>query len=242
MSYLWGYSLVPTLPSSVMESSWVQFSAPLPGRVDTHPLGCHRARISDWVVPGQAHLGPGAGGGLREGRRFRLLSGHYPTQIQVSGSPRECSPALEQAALDAYDKIVGLGLEDLCVDGCIVKVPCGGQAARPSPVDLGKQGTKRSVMVEAHGIPVGVQVALANRHDSPLLAPTLECLGWFGFDLPEHITVHLDAGYDSRRTRELLEVLGCQARISPGTNPNNCGRTTSGKHQPLIVNTSYISR
>lgn len=94
---------------------------------------------------------------------------------------------LEQAALDAYDKIVGLGLEDLCVDGCIVKAPCGGQAAGPSPVDRGKQGTKRSVMVEGHGIPVGVQVAPANRHDSPLLAPALECLGRFGFDLPEHV-------------------------------------------------------
>ncbi len=69
---------------------------------------------------------------------------------------------LEQAALNAYDKIVGLGLEDLCVDGCIVKAPCGGQAAGPSPVDRGKQGTKRSVMVEGHGIPVGVQVAPAN--------------------------------------------------------------------------------
>ena len=140
--------------------------------------------------------------------------------------------ALEQAAPDAYDKIVGPGLEELCVDGCI-QGPCGGG---------GKQGTKRSVMVEGRGIPVGAQVAPANRHDLPLLAPTPECLDRFGFDLPEHITVHPDAGYDSRKTRELLEVLGCQAWISPGTSPNNCGRTTSGKHQPLIVNTSYISR
>ena len=118
-----------------------------------------------------------------------------------------------QAALEAYDRVVGLGLEDLCVDGCILKAPCGGQAAGPSPVDRGKQGTKRSVMTEGHGIPIGVVVAPANRHDSPLLEPTLERLGRFGFDLPERITVHLDAGYDSRRTRELLEVLGCDAQI-----------------------------
>ena len=64
----------------------------------------------------------------------------------------------------------------------------------------------------------------SNRHDSPLLAPTLECLGRFGFDLPEHITVHLDAGYDSRKTRELLEVLGCHARISPRGTPLQAGR------------------
>ncbi len=124
-----------------------------------------------------------------------------------------------QAALEAYDKVVGLSLEDLCVDGCIVKAPCGGQAAGPSPVDRGKQGTKRSVMTEGHGTPVGVVVAPANRHDSPLLEPTLERLGRFGFDLPERITVHLDAGYDSRRTRELLEVLGCDARISARGTP-----------------------
>ena len=104
-----------------------------------------------------------------------------------------------------------------------MKAPCGGQTAGPSPVDQGKQGTKRSVMVESHGIPVGVQVAPANRHDSPLLAPTLEYLGRFGFDLPEHITVHLDAGYDSRKTREPLEVLGCQARISPRGTPLQAG-------------------
>ena len=35
-----------------------------------------------------------------------------------------------------------------------------------------------------------------------------------GFSLPEHITVHLDAGYDSHKTRERLAVLGCEGRIS----------------------------
>ena len=65
-----------------------------------------------------------------------------------------------QAALEGYDKVIGLGLEDLCVDGSIVKDPCGGQTAGPSPVDRGKHGTKRSVTTEGHGIPVGVVVAL----------------------------------------------------------------------------------
>ncbi|MEO7131295.1 MAG: IS5/IS1182 family transposase, partial [Dermatophilaceae bacterium] len=55
-------------------------------------------------------------------------------------------------------------------------------------------------------------------HDSPLLRPTLECLGRFetrfGVGLPEHITVHLDAGYDSGKTRELLDELGCDSVIS----------------------------
>ena len=35
-------------------------------------------------------------------------------------------------------------LEQLAVDSCTTKAPCGGQAAGPSPVDRRKQGLKRS--------------------------------------------------------------------------------------------------
>src|SRR5829696_6690589 len=57
--------------------------------------------------------------------------------------------ALEGIALAAYDRIIGLELADVCVDGCITKAPCGGQKAGKSPVDRGKQGIKRSTMVDA---------------------------------------------------------------------------------------------
>ena len=72
--------------------------------------------------------------------------------------------------------------------------------AGPSPVDRRKQGMKRSVLVEGYGIPLGRVLAGANRHDSPLLDPTLDLLDDLG-PLPEEITVHLDAGYDSGKTR-----------------------------------------
>lgn len=52
-----------------------------------------------------------------------------------------------------------------------------------------------------HGIPLGVVAALANRNDSPLLAPTLEKLGQFVDYQAEQITVHLDAGCDPSKTR-----------------------------------------
>jgi len=63
----------------------------------------------------------------------------------------------------------------------------------------------------------------ANRNDSPLLAPTLENLSRFGFELPEKITVHLDAGYDSGKTRELLTGLGCDFVISTKGTPLQAG-------------------
>ncbi len=134
---------------------------------------------------------------------------------------------LEELCLDAYDRIVGLELGDVTVDGCITKAPCGGETAGKSPVDRGKQGTKRSLLVDAAGIPLGCVVAPANRHDSPLLRPTLEKLGRFehrfGVGLPGQITVHLDAGYDSKNTRALLDELGCDAVISTKGTPLQAG-------------------
>lgn len=78
-------------------------------------------------------------------------------------------------------------------------------------------------MVDGSGIPLGCVAAGANCHDSPLLAPTLEKLGRFGFDLPERITVHLDAGYDSHKTRALLDTLGCDYIISTKGEPLQAG-------------------
>src|SRR3954451_4407222 len=42
---------------------------------------------------------------------------------------------LEHIALEAYDRLVGLDPGDTTDDGCIVKAPCGGEAAGRSPVD-----------------------------------------------------------------------------------------------------------
>ena len=36
---------------------------------------------------------------------------------------------LEQIALDSYNTMIGLDLEDVAVERCIVKAPCGGEAA-----------------------------------------------------------------------------------------------------------------
>ena len=100
---------------------------------------------------------------------------------------------------ESYDRTVGLALEELAVDGCITKAPGGGQCAGPSPRDWRKLGMKRSLLVEGRGVPLGRVLAPANRHDSPLLAPTLDKLDDLG-PLPDDITVHLDAACDSQKT------------------------------------------
>jgi len=86
---------------------------------------------------------------------------------------------LRGIALQAYDRFIGLELSEVAIDGCITKAPCGGEKgekAGRSPVDRGKQGTKRSRAVDANGIPIGAVTAPTNRHDSPLLTETLDAV------------------------------------------------------------------
>jgi hypothetical protein len=120
---------------------------------------------------------------------------------------------LQKIALDSYDRMIGLELNDVAVDCCITKAPCGGDKAGRSPVDRGKQGVKRSMVVDANGIPLGTIAAPANRHDSPLLEETLDTTEVLG-EFPERVSVHLDRGYDSKVTREKLRIRGFLAEIS----------------------------
>jgi IS5 family transposase len=69
-------------------------------------------------------------------------------------------------------------------------------------------------MTDGYGIPLGRVLAGANCHDSPLPAPTLDLLDGLG-PLPNDITVHLDAGYDSGKTRITLDERGLPGRIAP---------------------------
>ncbi|MGI8647859.1 MAG: IS5 family transposase [Mycobacteriales bacterium] len=204
---------MPAVISSIIEPVWDQFAALLPERVVSHPWGAHRARINDRIVFDKLVEV------LVFGVAYTKIADTTCSATTLRHRRDEWIAAgvfdrLEQLCLQAYDQIVGLKLSDLSVDGCLVKAPCGGEAAGGSPVDRGKQGTKRSLLTDATGIPLGCVVAPANRHDSPLLRPTLEKLSRFGCDLPEQITVHLDAGYDSSTTRDLLDELGCDAIIS----------------------------
>jgi hypothetical protein len=125
---------------------------------------------------------------------------------------------LRDISLEAYDRLIGLELSDLTVDGCITKAPCGGEKAGRSPVDRGKGGTKRSTVVDAKGIPLGTVVAPASRHDSPLLEVTLDTLESLG-ELPDRASVHLDRGYDSKVTREKLEARGLSSVIAERGKP-----------------------
>jgi hypothetical protein len=130
---------VPALPSSILEPLWIQFAALLPTHHDAHPLGCHRPRIPDRIVFDKLIQV------LVFGCGYRRIADHSCSATTLRRRRDEWITAgiaeqLRLAVLAAYDRLFGLEVEHLSVDGCITKAPCGGQVAGLSPIDRRKQG------------------------------------------------------------------------------------------------------
>ncbi len=80
---------------------------------------------------------------------------------------------LWEAGLQAYDGAKGIEWAWQAVDGAMTKAPLGGKGTGPNPTDRGKSGTKRSVLTDGRGVPLGLAVDGANRHDMKMLESTL---------------------------------------------------------------------
>ena len=82
-----------------------------------------------------------------------------------------------------------------------------GDLVGPNPTDRGKNGVKRSLLVEADGGPLSVVIAGANVPDFKLLEATLEAIvverPQPSESAPQNLC--LDKGYDKRTSRELAE-------------------------------------
>jgi transposase len=203
---------VPALPSCILDPLREQFLAELPEHVDDHPLGCHRPRIADAVVFDKLVEALVFGAGYERiacpGCSATTLRRRRDEWIRLGVWDR-----LRLACLDAYDRLIGLDLNHLAVDGCITKAPCGGECAGRSPVDRGKGGMKRSQLSDGGGIPMATVSAPANTVDHALLEPTLDAVKDFQ-PLPAEVTVHLDAGYDYRPCRDALDQRGMIGEIA----------------------------
>ena len=70
------------------------------------------------------------------------------------------------------------------------------------------------MVTDGGGLPLHLVAAGANRHDSPLLRPTLAGLHKLDRDLPADVRVHLDRGYDNGPSRALLDTFGFEGVIA----------------------------
>lgn len=193
---------------------WERIEPLLPARLP-HPLGCHNPRVSDRKAMDAIFFV------LRTGCHWNALN---VTGICSSSSAhrrfQEWTSAgvfvrLWARGLEEYDEWKGLDWEWLAMDGAMTKAPLGGERTGKNPTDRGKQGAKRSLLTEANGVPVGLAVEGANRHDKKLVEATLESIP---VARPEATAEEpqgmcLDKGYDYDDTRELVQEFGFTAHV-----------------------------
>ena len=108
---------------------------------------------------------------------------------------------------------------DLVVaDAVLVRAFGGGDQTGPSPVDRGKKGSKHTLLVDRHGVPLVIRTAGANVSDHrqiiPLVISFPKVAGKPGRpkELPD--VLYADRGYDSDATRWVLAWLGIESRIA----------------------------
>ena len=117
--------------------------------------------------------------------------------------------------MEEYDELKGLDWSWTAMDGAMSKAPLGGEWTGKNPTDRGKLGTKRSLLTEAAGVPVGLAVEGANRHDKKLAEATLVSIP---VERPEPTEeapqgMCLDKGYDYDDIRALVAEFAFPAHI-----------------------------
>jgi transposase len=197
------------LEPEVVDVVWKTIEALLPDREDNHPLGCHRPRVPDrlcfWGILVRLTTGS-------SWVDIEAILDHQVSDTTLRARRDEWIAAgvferLEAEAVAAFDRIIGLDLSEVAVDGSLHKAPYGGEGTGPNPTDRGKSGWKWSVAVERHGIPIGWAIDGANRNDVRMLEPTLHAVAAAGL-LVDVDTLHLDRGYDYPIVRARLAALG----------------------------------
>lgn len=136
---------------------------------------------------------------------------------------------LWQTGLLEYDERLGLDWEWQALDGAMTKAPLGGGETGANPTDRGKCGTKRSLLTEGHGLPIGLVVAGAHRHDMKLTKATLQAVvierPTPAPADPQHLC--LDKGYDYHEVREIVAAHGYTTHLR-----TRGEETTAKRHVP----------
>jgi transposase len=122
---------VPALPPSILEPLWFRWLPCCLSRQVDHPLGCHRPRIPDRIVFDKLIQLLVFGCGYRriadQGCSATTLRRRRDEWINAG-----IAEQLRQAVLIAYDRMLGLELEQLAVDGAPTRRPAA--ARLPAPV------------------------------------------------------------------------------------------------------------
>ena len=193
---------------------WERLEPLLPPR-QPHPLGCHRPRVDDRKALDAIFFV------LRTGCQWGALDAtgicsHSAAHRRFQeGTDADVFVALWEQGLVDYDALRGLAWEWLAMDGAMTQAPLGGKKVGKNPTDRGKTGTKRSVLTDGQGVPLGRAVDGAHRNACKMTRATLERLAVERPDATPEAPqgLGLDTGDDDDEVRALVDEFGFTAHI-----------------------------
>jgi hypothetical protein len=103
------------------------------------------------------------------------------------------------------------------IDSVFVRAFGGGERTGPSPMDRRKKGSKHTLLVDRHGVPLAIRTAGANASDHTQVIPIVLDFPRLGGqpgrpqELPDE--VYTDRGFDSGATRWILAWLGAEPHV-----------------------------
>jgi transposase len=199
----------------ISDKLWNVLEPVLPVHVNTHRFGGGRPRVPD------RRCADGIFYVLRTGCQWKALD---QTELCAGSTAHDRYQEwveagvflkLWQAGVEQFDELKGIDWAWLSMDGAMTKAPLGGEDTGPNPTDRAKSGVKRSLLTEGQGVPVGLAVEGANRHDMKLVRKTIESLVVERPDpSPEQPQgMCMDKGYDYQEVRDILAEFGFTAHI-----------------------------
>jgi putative transposase len=226
----------------ISDDLWAVLQPLLPVHLNTHRFGGGRPRVPDRPCADAIFYV------LRTGCQWQALD-HTALCAHSTAHDRyqEWVKAgvfvpLWKTGVAQFDARKGLEWNWLSRDGALTKAPLGGDETGPNPTDRGTSGVKRSVVTEGHGVPVGLAVAGANRHERKMMRQTLEHLvGERPAPTPEQPQgLCLDTGYDYQEVRDILTVFGLTAPIrSRGEEARDLKREAGTRARRWVVERTH---
>ena len=146
------------------------------------------------------------------------------------------------AGLTEYDDLQGIAWKWQAADGTMTKAPLGGQKTGPNPTDRAKRGTKRSLVVDERGVPLGVVVSGANTPDGQLLEATLASMP---IERPDPETtvqnLCLDKAYSGAPSAKVAHARGYEIHVPDKANAKkNANASPAGEKRAAGLSKSRI--
>jgi putative transposase len=139
------------------------------------------------------------------------------------------------------DEIGGVQWQWQSADAMLGKARFGGEKTGKNPTDRGKVGTKKSLVVDGDGGPLGVVIAGANVVEQKLLKETIEAIVVERPD-PDDEEQHLclDKGYDNPDGRAAAAAGAYVPHIRRiGEEAKKCDRSTGHKPRRWVVERAF---